>query len=83
MMYRPWEFETTLYSKPQIKVITGHKSDKAVEVYIGNSLVQKLAAAQALSTPVPSFEEDDAAARGVSSNKKQRREEAGTFIIHK
>ena len=43
----------------------GHKSDKAVEVYIGNSLVQKLAAAQALSTPVPSFEEDDAAARGV------------------
>ena len=37
----------------------------AVEVYIGNYLVQKLAAAQALSTPVPSFEEDDAAARGV------------------
>ena len=62
MIYRPWEFETIVYSKPQIKVIiTGHKSDKAVEVYIGNSLVQKLAAAQALSIPVPSFEEDDAA----------------------
>jgi hypothetical protein len=53
MMYRPWEFETTVYSKPQIKAITGHKSDKAVEVYIGNSLVQKSAAAQALSIPVP------------------------------
>jgi hypothetical protein len=82
MMYRPWEFETTVYLKPQIKVITGHKSDKAVVVYIGNSLVQKLAAAQALSIPVPSFEEDDAAARGVSSNKKQRREEAGTCILY-
>ena len=72
------------YSKPQIKAVTGHKSDKAVEVYIANSsLVQKSAAAQALSIPVPSFEEEDAAAIGVSSNKKQRREEAGTFIIHK
>ena len=71
------------YSKPQIKAVTGHKSDKAVEVYIANSLVQKSAAAQALlSIPVPSFEEDDAAARGVSSNKKQRREEAGTCILH-
>jgi hypothetical protein len=49
MMYRPWEFETTAYSKPQMKVITGHKSDKAIKVYIGNSLVQKLATAQALS----------------------------------
>ena len=72
------------YSKPQIKAVTGHKSDKAVEVYIANSLVQKSAAAQALSIPVPSFEEEDAAASGVSSNKKQRRvEEAGTLIIHK
>ena len=70
------------YSKPQIKAVTGHKSDKAVEVYIANSLVQKSAAAQALSIPVPSFEEEDVAASGVSSNKKQRREEAGTFIIH-
>ena len=71
------------YSKPQIKAVTGHKSDKAVEVYIANSLVQKSAAAQALSIPVPSFEEEDAAASGVSSNKKQRRVEAGTLIIHK
>ena len=70
------------YSKPQIKAVTGHKSDKAVEVYIANSLVQKSAAAQALSIPVPLFEEDDAAACGMSSKKKQRREEAGTFIIH-
>ena len=73
----------TGYAKPQIKAVTGHKSDKVVEVYIANSLVQKSAAAQALSIPVPSFEEEDAAAIGVSSNKKQRREEAGTFIIHK
>ena len=79
MMYRPREFETTVSSKPQIKAITGRKSDKTVEVYIGNSLVQKSAVAQALSIPVPSFEENDAAARGMSSNKKQRREEAGTL----
>ena len=61
------------YSKPQIKAVTEHKSDKAVDVYIANSLVQKSAAANALSIPVPPVAED--VARSVSSNKKQKREE--------
>jgi len=59
------------YSKPQIKAVTGHKSDKAVDVYIANSSVQKSAAAHALSIPVHSrFDQDDHTTE--SSTKKQK-----------
>ena len=37
------------FSKPQIKAVTGHKSDKAVDVYIANSMVQKSSSVHALS----------------------------------
>jgi hypothetical protein len=58
------------FTLPQIKAVTGHKSDTVVQSYIDNSKRQKLAAALAVSTDrlLPAEERENFAMNSSSSS---------------